>query len=45
MAHLLRGLEGRETLYPDIDDALRIERVIHGIIASSGQGAWLTVNG
>ena len=45
VAHLLRGLEGRETLYPDIDDALRIERVIHGIIASSGQGAWVTVNG
>ena len=45
VAHLLRGLEGRETLYPDIDDALRIERVIHGIIASSDQGAWVTVNG
>ncbi len=43
VAHLLRGLEGRETLYPDIDDALRIERVIHGIMSSSKQGAWVTV--
>ncbi len=41
VAHLLRGLEGGETLYPDINDALHIERVIHGIIASSEQGKWL----
>ena len=44
VAHLLRGLEGRETLYPNIDDALHIERVIHGIISSSDRGAWITVN-
>ena len=44
VAHLLRGLEGRETLYPNMDDALHIERVIHGIITSSGQGAWVSVN-
>ncbi|MCS4558990.1 gfo/Idh/MocA family oxidoreductase, partial [Shewanella sp. C32] len=44
VAHLLRGLEGRETLYPNLDDALHIERVIHGIISSSNQGAWITVN-
>ncbi len=41
VAHMLRGLEGRETLYPDINDALHIERIIHGIIASSEQGKWL----
>ena len=44
VAHLLRGLEGRETLYPNLEDALHIERVIHGIISSSNQGAWITVN-
>lgn len=44
MAHLLRGLEGGEALYPNMDDALHIERVLHGIISSSGQGAWVAVN-
>lgn len=44
VAHLLRGLEGRETLYPNMDDALHIERVIHAIIASSDQGVWITVD-
>ncbi len=43
VAHLLRGFEGRETLYPNMDDALHIERVIHGIVSSSQQGAWLTI--
>ena len=44
VAHLLRGLEGRETLYPNMDDALHIERVIHAIVTSSGRGAWVGVN-
>lgn len=43
VAHLLRGLEGREILYPNIDDALQIERVIHGIVSSSKQGAWVSL--
>jgi predicted dehydrogenase len=44
VAHLLRGLEGRETLYPNMNDALHIERVIHGIISSSEQGAWFNID-
>ena len=44
VAHLLRGLDGQETLYPNMDDALHIERIIHAIISSSDQGAWVTVN-
>jgi predicted dehydrogenase len=44
VAHLLRGLDGQETLYPNMDDALHIERVIYAIISSSDQGAWVTVN-
>lgn len=42
-AHLLRGMTGREKIYPDMDEARRIERVIHAIIASSRQGKWLAV--
>lgn len=42
-AHLLRGMAGREKLYPDMEDALRIERVIHAIVRSSSQRKWLAV--
>ena len=42
-AHLLHGLSGREKLYPDMEEALRIERVIHAIVRSSRQRQWLAV--
>ena len=42
-AHLLRALEGREKLYPDMEDALKIERVIHAIVTSSHEKTWLSV--
>ncbi len=44
VAHLLRGLEGRETLYPNLGEAPHIERVVHGVIPSSSQGVWTAVN-
>ena len=40
--HLLSGLTGQTRLFPDFDDALMIERVIHGIVASAGTGQWVT---
>ena len=43
VAHLLRGLAGVEDLHPNFGDALRIERVIHGIVRSARQGRWITV--
>ena len=39
--HLLNGLAGRVRLYPDFDDALMIERVVHGVVASARTGQWL----
>ena len=35
VAHLLDGLSGKEKLYPSFEDALKIENVIHSIVASS----------
>ena len=45
VAHLLKGLAGEERLYPDFDDALHMERVIHGIIRSSETGGWVPIKG
>ncbi|MFQ6017375.1 MAG: Gfo/Idh/MocA family protein [Kiloniellaceae bacterium] len=41
VAHLLNGLAGLEPLYPDFDDALGIERVIHAIAASAKTRNWV----
>lgn len=41
VAHLLNGLAGKETLYPDFGQALRIEKIIHAIIASSAKRGWV----
>jgi predicted dehydrogenase len=40
-AHLLEGIAGKETLSPTIEDALAIEKVLHGIIASTKSGKWV----
>lgn len=42
--HLLSGIAGRTRLYPDFEDALAIERVIHGIVASAQSGHWTPVS-
>lgn len=43
VGHLLRGLAGEERLFPDFGDALRIEHVIHGIVASARRRQWVDV--
>ena len=43
VAHLLQGIAGQETLSPTIGDALAIEQVLHGIIASTKSGKWVEV--
>jgi hypothetical protein len=43
VAHLLEGLAGRAVLSPTMEEALGIERVLHAIVASAGQGGWVTV--
>jgi predicted dehydrogenase len=40
-AHLLQGIAGQETLSPTITDALAIEKVLHGVIASTKSGKWV----
>lgn len=40
--HLLRGIAFGEALYPAFDDALAIERVIHGIAASAKSERWVS---
>ena len=40
--HLLRGIAGTETLFPDFANALEIERVIHGIVESASHRQWMT---
>jgi predicted dehydrogenase len=45
VGHLLRGLAGEEALFPDFDAALKIEHVVHGIVASAKQKSWLDVRG
>jgi predicted dehydrogenase len=42
-AHLLEGIAGKETLSPTIGEALAIEKVLHGIIASTKSGKWVEV--
>ena len=39
--HLLGGLTGDRRLYPSFDDALAIERVIHGIVDSARSRQWV----
>ncbi len=41
VAHLLEGLAGRETLSPTIEDALAIEKVLHGFLDSAKSGRWV----
>ena len=41
VAHLLRGLAGEETLYPDFEDALVTERVMHALLRSAEEGCWV----
>jgi predicted dehydrogenase len=41
VAHLLEGIAGKETLAPTIGDALAIEKVLHGIVASTTSGGWV----
>lgn len=43
--HLLRGIAGETELFPDFSDALAIERVIHGIVASAADRAWRRIRG
>jgi predicted dehydrogenase len=44
IAHLLQGIAGRETLYPTIQDALRIERILHAVVSSAESGGWKDTN-
>jgi predicted dehydrogenase len=41
VAHLLEGLAGRESLFPTISDALKIERILHAIVRSAETGQWI----
>lgn len=41
VAHLLEGIAGKEALSPTIGEALAIEKVLHGIIASTKSGTWV----
>jgi predicted dehydrogenase len=43
--HLLRGIAGEDELFPDFSDALAIERVIHGIVASASERTWRRIRG
>jgi predicted dehydrogenase len=43
VAHLLEGIAGKETLSPTIGEALAIERVLHGIVASAKSETWVEV--
>ena len=44
VAHLMRGLAGAEKLYPDFDDALETERVMHAVMRSAETANWLTLD-
>ncbi|HNB26277.1 MAG TPA: gfo/Idh/MocA family oxidoreductase, partial [Alphaproteobacteria bacterium] len=44
VAHLLNGIAGKETLYPTIVDALATEKVLHAIVDSARQGAWIALS-
>jgi predicted dehydrogenase len=43
VAHLLEGIAGRETLFPTIADALRIERVLYAVARSAEERRWVAV--
>jgi predicted dehydrogenase len=43
VAHLLEGIAGRQTLFPTIPDALRIERALHAIDRSADEKRWVRV--
>ncbi|WP_299625886.1 Gfo/Idh/MocA family protein [Pelagibius sp.] len=43
VAHLLRGLAGEETLYPDFEDALVTERVMHALLRAAEEGCWVSL--
>ena len=43
VAHLLRGLAGRESLYPDFATGLEIERVAAAIEKASSEKRWIDV--
>ena len=45
VAHLLRGIAGREPLYPSVGHALHFERAIHAIDRSARSGRWERVEG
>jgi hypothetical protein len=34
-------LAGKESLFPTIPDALKIERILHAIVRSAETGAWV----
>ena len=43
VAHLIEGIAGRETLFPTIADALKIERVLHAIARAATEKRWVEV--
>ncbi|NIA67425.1 Gfo/Idh/MocA family oxidoreductase [Pelagibius litoralis] len=44
VAHLMRGLAGEETLYPNFTDALDTERVMHAMLRSAKEGQWVSLD-
>lgn len=45
VAHLLGGLAGNHPLYPDFEEALKIEHIVHAILASAKSGGWQRLSG
>lgn len=44
VAHLMAGLAGEETLFPDFDAALETERVMHALARSAEGGRWVSLD-
>lgn len=44
VAHLMAGLAGEETLYPDFDAALETERVMHALVRSAEEARWVALD-
>lgn len=44
VSHLLAGIAGEETLYPDFQEALSIERVIDAIVRSAAASSWVEID-
>lgn len=44
VAHLMAGLAGEEDLFPDFDDALETERVMHALLRSAESARWVTLD-